>query len=339
MRIAIIGGGMAGCALGFVLSQTGLEPVVYEAGDKLANGASGNSVGLYNPRFTAERTPQSDYYVAGFSHALRTFAELKDIDFNPSGALHLINDDKKAKRFAQTVKNWGWSEENMRMVNAVEASEIAGVDLERDALYLSQSGSVSPRKLCGAYMAGVEHQLNAEVQDLETLDADVIILACGPAVKEFAPNLPIGSVRGQITEVKASELSRDVKCTICYGGYFSPAYNGQHIVGSTFQRWLDHSDIIEQDDVDNLEKLAENVPNMAEGLEVIGHRASVRATSKDHFPIVGHLRDNIYVSAAHGSHGLLSSLAAAHILSDMILERPYSLAQDTVDALDPHRFK
>lgn len=343
MKIAIIGGGLAGSSLAYALKQAGQEPVVYEAGSELASGASGNSVGLYNPRFCALRGAESDYYTAAFSLVLRTFGGLGDIDWNPCGTLDLINDDKREKRFSQTVENWGWDLEHMRIVDSAEASAIAGVDLNYSALYLPQSGSVSPRKLCAAYMKGVDVHLNARVENLEDIDADVKILACGPAVKKFAPHLPITGVRGQLTDVKASELSQDVKCTICYGGYFSPARKGRHVVGSTFQRWLDHSDILEEDDQDNIQKLADNIPGMEQGLEIIGQRASVRATSKDYFPIVGALcnggDDNLYVSTTHGSHGILSSLMAAHLLTDMILERPLCLANDSVVALSPTRFK
>ncbi len=338
MKVAIIGGGLSGCALAYVLKHAGHDPVVYEAGSSLANGASGNSTGLYNPRFTAERNAQSDYYAAAFSLALSTFKTLKDIDWNPCGALHLMNDEKKTKRFAQTVKNWGWDKDQMSILNAVQASEIAGVDLNYDALYLSQSGSVSPRKLCEAYMQDVGFHLNACVENLDDINADAIVLACGPATKKIVADLPIGTVRGQITEVKASQLSQDVKCAICYGGYFSPAQNDRHIVGATFQRWLDHSDLVEQDDQDNIQKLADNIPGMEQGLEIVDQRASVRASSQDHFPIVGHVKDNLYVSAAHGSHGILSSLMAANLLSDMLLDRPRCLSTATIEALSPARF-
>ena len=338
MKIAIIGGGLAGCALAYALKQAGESPVVYEAGPALASGASGNSTGLYNPRFTAQRSPESDYYSSAFSLALRTFKMFKDVEWNPCGALHLINDEKKEKRFAQTVKNWCWDPDHLRLVDHDEASDIAGVQIRQDALYLPQSGSVSPQKLCEAYMNDIDFHLNAPVEDLGTIDADVKILACGPAVENFAPDLPVGKVRGQITEVSSTPASEKVKCTICYGGYFSPAMNGQHIVGSSFQRWLDHSDVIEQDNEDNIQKLAGNVDGLAEGLKVIGQRASVRATSKDHFPIVGQLNDGLYISAAHGSHGILSSLMAAQLLSDMILAHPYCLPSDTIEALSPARF-
>ncbi len=341
MKIAIVGGGLAGCALSYALRQAGQDSVVYEAGSMLASGASGNTTGLYNPRFCALRSPESDYYTAAYSMALRTFKMLGDIDWDPCGALHLISDEKKEKRLLRTVKNWAWDDVHMRIARSDEASALAGIDLEYDALYLPESGSVSPEKLCGAYMRDGDFHLNAPVEKLEDIDADIKILTCGTAALKFAPDLPISSVRGQITQVKATQYSADVKCNICYDGYFMPARDGVHTLGATFQPWLDHSEVIEQDNQDNMLKLAQTLPGLETGLKVIGQRASVRATSRDHFPVVGRVPKlgNAYISAAHGSYGILSSLMAAHLLVDMILDRPLCLAADSVAALSPARFK
>jgi len=341
MKIAIIGGGLAGCALAYVLRQAGQDPVVYEAGASLASGASGNSAGLYNPRFSALRGPESDYYSSAYSMALRNFKVLQDIDWNPCGALHLITDERKEKRLLRTVKNWAWDSEHMRFVRSDEASDLAGVDLQYDALYLPEAGSVSPKKLCEAYMGSGDYHLNTPVKVLEDIQADLKILTCGPSALKFAPDLPLSSVRGQITQAKATQFSAAVKCNLCYDGYLMPAKDGVHTLGATFQPWLDHSEVIEQDNQDNIEKLAATLPGLETGLEVIGQRASVRATSRDHFPVVGAVPglENVYISAAHGSYGILSSLMAAHLLSDMILERPLCLANDSVAALSPARFK
>ena len=344
MKVAIVGGGLAGCALAHILDFVGATPIIFERGPSLGSGASGNSIGLYNPRFTAERSPQSDYYASAFSAALRIFARLEDIDWNPCGALHLINDEKKKKRFYQTVDNWGWMPEELCIVDQDAASEIAGIELQHEAMYLPKSGSVSPEKLCKAYAEGVDLHVNAPDDAWRDIDADAVVLACGPAVKQYLPQLPIDTVRGQITEVSATERSSKINTAICYGGYMSAAVDDMHIVGSTFQRWLDHTDILEQDVLDNLAKMAENIPGLDDGMEIIGQRASIRAASKDYFPIVGKAPandlgvDNLYVTAAHGSHGILSTLTAAKLLTDMITGRPYSLSKDTVEALNPMRF-
>lgn len=371
-KIAIIGGGLAGTACAYVLKDAGLEPVIYEAGPALASGASGNMLGLYNPRLSAARTVEAEYYIRGFELAWETFPSLchpdqakrvegshlsasdpstaalrasaqddsNAIDFTSCGALHLINTEQKAVRFPKTVQNWGWAAEDMRLVDEVEASDIAGVELTHKALYLPRSGYVSPQKLCAAYAEGVEVHLNASITDLADIKADAAILACGMGVLDFpsAAHLPLKGVRGQVTHVKATAESAKLACALCYGGYFTPAHGGTHMLGATFQRWLSHSDAIAEDDADNMAGLASVVPDLAQGLEIAGHRAAMRTTAPDHFPIVGALEERVYLSIAHGSHGILSSLVAAHVLRDMITGCEFTLSHPVIERLSPRRY-
>jgi tRNA 5-methylaminomethyl-2-thiouridine biosynthesis bifunctional protein len=331
MKVAIIGAGLAGTAAAWVLQQAGAEPIIYEAGPEIAPLASGNPVGLYNPRLSAERS----FYSDAFPIALRSFGQLQNTEWNACGALHLMTDPVRQKKFSQAVKNWGWSRDDMRIVNRAEASVIAGVEVGYDALYLARAGTISPKKLCAAYAAKVPVRFNTGIKNLNDVQADAVIVAAGMSTK----NLSVKAVRGQITEVKATKFSEQLKCNLCYGGYFSPAQRGVHTIGATFQRWLDHSDIIIEDDDDNIRKLVRVAPVLAEGLEVTGHRAAVRTTSPDHMPMIGHLRDNVYVSTGHGSHGIISSIGAAHILASMILQRPLPFPAGVIQKVDPGRFK
>ncbi len=342
MRIAIIGGGLAGTACAYVFRRQGWEPVIYEAADTLASGASGNEVGLYNPRFTADAGAVQAFYSSAFFEALKVFETLGDhIDWTPCGALHLVNDEKKARRFPKTVESWNWGADDMRMVSAQEASEIAGVRIDREALYLPRSGTVCPRKLCEVYAQDVEVHLNTAVENLSDIKADAVVLACGMGVLRFeeTKDLPLRAVRGQVSYIGQSENSSRLSCTIGYGGYVAPSKGGVHCLGSTFQRWLDHSEILEEDDQDNIGKLCSNVPSLAGAYEVMGHRAAVRTTSQDHFPVVGQVDDRIYVSTAHGSHGILSSLRSARVLSGLIQgHEDIDSEGDLLRALSPSRF-
>jgi tRNA 5-methylaminomethyl-2-thiouridine biosynthesis bifunctional protein len=328
------------------LKQAGLAPELYEAGSDIAAGASGNPLGLVNPRLSADRTPESDFYASSFALASRTFDEIQsrhDIEWNKCGGLHLIVEDKKGKRFPQTLENWSWPPEHMRLVNAVDASEIAGVDLSYEALHLPAAGFLSPRKLCGFYAEGIKIHLNTPVETLSDLKADAIILACGTGVKRFPECgfLPIGAVRGQITEIAANEASARIRCNIGYGGYIAPAVQGRHILGATFQRWLDHSDSIPDDNTENLRHLQDIIPALSGDFTVTGQRASIRAAAKDHFPVIGKLPDHpgVFLSTAHGSHGIVTSLAGAHLIADMILGRTLSQSRFSVNALAADRFR
>lgn len=340
VNVAIIGGGLAGTACAFALKRAGAVPVIYESAKVLASGASGNDLGMYNPRFKAERNAQSAFYTSAFVLAIHTFKQFKNIDWARCGALHLITDEKKKKRYPLTLKNWGWDFDHMQIVDAVRASEICGVELQHDALWLPDAGHVSPRKLCAAYADGVEIKYTQNIAALSDIKADAIILANGTGVKAFeeTKNLPINPVRGQITEVNATRASKNLQCNIHYGGYIGRPVNGIHALGASFQPWLDHTKILLEDNKDNIAKLGEAVSALAGEYEVVGHRAAVRSSSKDHFPVVGQVGDNLYVSAAHGSHGIISTIKAAELLTDMILNRPRCLPAETIKALSPGRF-
>lgn len=356
MRVRIIGAGLAGCALAYFLKRAGAAPVVYEAGGEIAPGASGNAAGLYNPRFTAAFGAEAEFYSAAFALALETFPGLGDIGWNPCGALHLMTDGQKARRFGKTAESWPAPE--MRLCNAREASEIAGVEISYDALFLPRSGSVSPRKLCAAYGSGVDFRFRSPVGDLaeigaaigpgvssppcyagdfEDRRAEATVLACGMAARAFFPGLPLRPVRGQVTFAKASPRSAGLKTNLCYGGYVSAPAGGLHMAGATFQRGVDHAGVLPGDDAENLAKLAAFIPALG-GLEAAGARAGVRAATPDHFPVAGWMGGRLYVSAGHGSHGILSALMAARVLTDMILERPQGVSPRVIERLSPARF-
>lgn len=312
MRVAIVGAGLAGTSAAYVLKQRGHEPVIYEAGSEIAPAASGNLLGLYNPRLSAERTFHAD----AFEVALKTFQDLKDIGWKQCGSLHLMTDEKKEKRFHEAVKSWGWKD--MHIVDAAEGSKIAGIEIVKNALWLPRSGVISPKKLCTAYAKDVETHFNTKIENINDVKADVVIIANGMAAKNFA-DLELRAVRGQITFVESNQKLAKIKCNLCYGGYMTPEIDGAHAVGSTFQRWLDHSQVIEKDDADNIGKMAKNIPSLAGDYKVTGHRAGIRTTTPDHMPIFGRFGD-VYVSTGHGSHGIISSIYAAYRIADDIIK-------------------
>ena len=340
MRVAILGGGLAGCALGFILKQVGLEPVIYEANASLADGASGNVTGLYNPRFGAEWTPQSRYFSKAFELAGELLPTLEGIDYDSCGCMHLINDEKKIIRYSKMIESWGWNADDMRITSPQETSEICGIETAFEGLWLPHSGTVSPPKLCGAYTDGVEVHCDARIENLKDIQADIIILAAGPALRHFeeTKHLDLRAVRGQVTMAKETPQSAAMKTNICYSGYMTKARDGMHMIGSTFQRWLDHIDAMAEDDAENISRMQESIPAFKGDFEVLNARASVRTTSKDHFPVVGRLSENLYVSTAHGSHGILSSLMAAHILRDMILDKAQMVDNEVIAAVSPQRY-
>lgn len=343
-NIAIIGGGLAGTACAYVLKQYGFNPVIYEAGASLAAGASGNSTGFYAPRFNSQRDAISNFFIPAYTQFIRLARQAgEEIEYDPCGELHFINTPEKQKRFDLLVKNCGWHEDHVHFVDAEEASTLAGIKIDEGALYLPDSGSVNPSKLCKFYAEGVEVHLNTKITDLSALDADAIILCNAYSVKDFdcLDWLPLESVRGQISILSQTEKSKNLKCHIHFGGYLSAAREGVHKCGATFQKWYDHTDLMAEDHAANIYNAKQNISTLSnENLEVQGGWAGIRAVSQDRFPVVGAVpdTDNIYVSAAFGSHGIVGSLAAAHYLADIMRQGVKSLPINTLKALNPQRF-
>ena len=342
MKVAIIGGGLAGCACAYILGKAGVKATIYEKREELAAGASGNQIGLVGPRLSAFRTPESDFYAAAFSMAVQEFDSIGEaVNWRKCGALHFITDDKKQTRFHKAVQNWGWPQESMRLVSAEDASDIAGIPLSQEALYLPEAGAVNPRALCEYYAKDADIVLNTEISDIHAYEADAVILAGGMGVLGFeaAQALPLESVRGQITQIKTPPALDNLQCNLHYGGYCSVPQDGQTVIGASFQRWLDHCNPLDGDDEDNIKRLCNILPDiMPRDVKILDHRASLRTATKGHFPVIGPVGQSTYISTGHGSHGIVSSLAGAVLLADMILDRPRCLPQDTITALSPYRF-
>ncbi len=343
-KIAIIGGGLAGASCAYVLKQYGFDPVIYEASDGLGSGASGNNVGLYNPRFSKRRDALSDFFAPAYAQLIRVAKQARDdIDYTPCGALHLMNDDKKRERYSEMARNWGWGDAHIQVVDAVQASEIAGITLHHDALYLPDSGTMNPQKLCEYYARDVEVHYNSVIQDINDLEEDIVILACGAAVNKFKelPWLELENVRGQVSDVAVTDISKNLKCNLHYGSYISAPRDGVHSVGSTFEKWIDHTDVTNENHEENLHNLKSNIEILANSdFQVTGGRAGMRAATNDRFPVIGAVPNhkNIYVSTAFGSHGIVSSIMGAHVIGDLVRGGASCLPVDVLYQLSPRRF-
>ncbi len=343
-RVAVIGGGLAGTSCACVLKQYGFEPVIYEQGDMLGSGASGNSVGLYNPRFSKRRDNLSDFFAPAYAQLIRTAKKAGEaVDYNPCAALHLMNEANKAERYKSMAKNWLWHSDHVEILNAKQASEIAGVQLDYSALYLPDSGCISPQKLCTYYARDVEVHYNTQIDDLSTLDEGIVILACGGAVRNFEELswLELETVRGQVSSLKQTEISKNLKCNLHYGSYISCAKDGVHSVGSTFEKWIEHTDVLQENHEENIQKLKNNISVFEkENFIIENGRAGMRAATNDRFPVIGAVphHKNVYVSAAFGSHGIVASIAGGHLIADFVRGGPLSLPADTIYQLSPRRF-
>jgi tRNA 5-methylaminomethyl-2-thiouridine biosynthesis bifunctional protein len=296
--VAIIGGGLAGCAAAKAFVNNGDKVTIYEAGDSLASEASGGKLGMINPKLTAKPSPQCDYYTAAYANALRDLQQFADIDFSIHGSLHLCTNEDKNRRFTGYIQNLGWHGDH--------------IERRGDDLFYPDGASVCPYKLCHALAQGADVHLNHTVDNLDDLDADIIIIANGYQAVSIIESIPLSAVRGQVSWVKPMN---GIDTNICFGGYITPqTADGVHMVGASFEPWSDSTEITNKNHNENLDKYNVTMGANLSMDDIVGGWAALRTASKDRFPIVGHIRDNVYISTAHGSHGIISSMMAARII-------------------------
>jgi tRNA 5-methylaminomethyl-2-thiouridine biosynthesis bifunctional protein len=198
------------------------------------------------------------------------------------------------------------------------------------------------------------------------LKADAVILACGPALRQFAPAsfLSITLSRGQIEWGEGSAPRH----AIADGAYVAPFKDGV-LFGATFDRTDDLTtpEPSAESRAQNLEALSKLAPDIAASVNAatLRARAALRATTPDRAPIAGLLPDadawlaqyadlahgraittnapppahrGVYVIGGLGARGLTLAPLLGERLASEICNEPMPLSQAALDAIHPARF-
>jgi tRNA 5-methylaminomethyl-2-thiouridine biosynthesis bifunctional protein len=365
-RVGIVGAGIAGASCALALARRGIEVVVLDAAASLnaSAGASFNPAGLVMPRLDRGGVLR-EYFIAAFLHAVRTYEML--------GVFERVG---VAERAAQDAE-------------AALADLLADPPLPDDwfaalgvgSVLHKRAGLVRPLDAIRLMLADAELLTEAPVQALERADqgwvlkapdgrvllkADAVILACGAALKSFAPAsfLPIELSRGQIEWGLATPPAHALTC----GSYVAP-YDGGVLFGATFDEvpaLTEEAEQIRGARGRNLAALAALAPEIAASLDpaTLKSRAALRATTPDFAPIAGLLPDaaawlaqngalvhgrepnladppphaGVYVLGALGARGLTNAPLLGERLAAEICGEPQILRRAELDALHPARF-
>ncbi len=400
----VIGAGLAGCASAASLAARGWRVTIIEQHSKIAQEASGHAQGILYLKLSAHNTALSRFILSGFGYTRRLLAALSTEkpanssnqktmlstdDWDMCGILQLAFNDKEHKRFATLAEHF--PKELLQAVSAEQASAIAGVELEYSGLFYPEAGWVNPPALCHilsqhplislktteqALTLSQDAEHNWQVHSANSLiaAAPVVVLCSAANVAQFtqSAHLPLNPVRGQTTQLPATPASENIHCVVCADGYISPARQGTHTIGASFNFAADSQAATLAEHYSNLDLLHEISPSLKEhcatdALDVStlqGH-AAFRCTSIDYLPLVGPIAQHdafmqtyadlrkdarlplqqpcpwhqgLYVNTAHGSRGLISAPLAAELLSAWICHEPFPLPLDIVQHSHPNRF-
>ncbi len=308
----VIGGGIAGCSTAFALSQRGITVTLIERHDKLAQEASGNPLAMLYPKLNITTTPANILALQGYMFTLDLLKQLPDSGnyFDACGQIQLaFNAREQAKQsaLASVSENGGLE---FQLLNADEASAIAGIPLKIGGLYMPQAGWVKPQALCQALCSSPSISVVTSTQALSIkrqgdvwravlidhpLEADIIVICNANDIKQFhqCAGAVITPVRGQLNWFKSSAESEKINTIICSDHHLSPAVDGWHCIGTSYAPNDLRAEISAADTQQNLNALYKIAPEIYQHIDAenVQGRVGRRSQTLDYMPLAGQLLD------------------------------------------------
>jgi len=358
-RVVIVGAGIAGAALARAFGGEGEQVcVIDEAG--AGAGASGNPSALVTPRLDAGLGLAAKLHAQAFAHAVQIYARETPDAIIDRGAVQLEAGPRDAVRFAKLAAWDGFAPDALSVMTPASLSERLGEANAPGGLSYADALVIRPQAVLAAWLATTPVQV-AQVSRLEPwaggwrllgplgetiADADVVVLASGPASRRLAPDdsaSALMAVRGQASWTSQSFALGSASA---WGGYAIPTPDGGVLFGSSHVRHDWGVDLRAADEAHNLTLLAQGRPALAQAIGAslqaspLEGRASLRAATPDHLPLADPLGagDGLYILAGLGARGFtLAPLLAEHIAAET-LGAPSPLQRCVTGAIVPARF-
>lgn len=257
----------------------------------------------------------------------------------------------------------------VRIVDADEASRLAGQAVGRGGLYFPGGLLVRPQALCADLLehpsirqtADVVHALHRASErtwqvrcaSAGTMEVDVVVVAAAGDTPGLlaASGLawPLGEtmqpVAGQITLMPAASLLHGgPRCIVAGEGYVLPSVEGWCVAGSTY----DHDALPDEaapvsaaGHAGNLARARSLLPQLLPGLDMPGLAGwgGWRAVLRDRMPAIGELAGapGVWIAAGYASRGVTWSALAGEVIGGSLAGEPAVIEGDLLQAMSPQR--
>ena len=339
----VAGAGLAGATTARALAQRGWTVSVCDPNGP-ASGGSGNLAGVVYATPSPHLQSQNRFYLNALIRALAWFRRLGFPDDPDHGQLNDVmlhlKQDRRRKNAHQAHATGAWPEALLALIDDQTAC-------------LKGAGYIHPKAWIERLLdhPQIAYQATA-ITSLEAGDSDALILANAHGVTAYPAlaDLPLRTIRGQVTEIEAGPEHDRLTRAHCHLGYVTPALAGRHCVGATYDLHNQHVTSVAADDQHNIEQLKVHLPDIwqtlgGESMRVVGHRSAFRCTTPDRLPLVGPvpaLGEHVYLNVGHGSRGITHTPMCADLLADHIGESIHlggaAMDPQMIKALSPMRY-
>jgi glycine oxidase len=349
-RVAIVGGGVVGCAVAFALARRGMAVTLIER-DAVAAHASGFNAGNVNPlHFTPPALiPQA---LAAFAIHREVRAALAALDCAqfvalPVRRLHLGFTAADRPHLQETASLFAanpgfgatWLERDELLACEPRlAADVAFGVLSEGNLSVD-SGDFTRSLAAGAVRLGARTVMatargvvargdlvTGVATDQGVIGCDAVVFATGPWVAEvngwLGIEVAVEPVKGELLLMRLPDGAPRFDLTWGFASLYRRR-NDEVWVGGTFERGLFDATPTAAAKASMLERAARILPAIRQA-ELLDHVASLRPMATPNAPVAMRAAGwaNAYVANGGGSKGVLFAVFIAKCIGDLVLERP-----------------
>jgi tRNA 5-methylaminomethyl-2-thiouridine biosynthesis bifunctional protein len=363
-RVAVVGAGLAGCALAERLAARGIEVVLIERHAAPAQEASGNPAGVLRPMVARDDSFAARFSRAAFlhasSHLRRLDGEGRPLKWGPTGVMQIAQDAEQEQMQYALWASHALPDALVRHLSDWEMTRRVGYTVPRGGWWFPRGAWVNPPSLCEANLerAGdaVTRLFSSEAiglardsagwlvsaGDRTLVSADAVVLANASDAAALSPlALPLIRIRGQVTRLPRALLPQ-LHVTLCCDGYLCPTPDGDLNLGASFDVGDEDDSVRSDSHAGNLARLERLLPDtvLMPDLRKLTGRVAFRTATPDRMPLIGELpgQPGLYAFTGLGSRGLVWSPLGAEVLAARLCGDPIPVENELASAIDPRRF-
>jgi tRNA 5-methylaminomethyl-2-thiouridine biosynthesis bifunctional protein len=333
-RIAVVGAGIAGACVAAAFRRRNQSFTLVERNTEAGSETSATPSAILSPRLTANPSPDSTFYIHAWSYAVDLYSNSQiqsdNTVFRQVGTL-VTTDPEHQEQHDQILAQEFLPEGSLKRLDALQASSVSGIKLDRGGLFFPEGGLIDLPVACRTLIDNAERVVDRWVRYVirdgacwRLVDddgaiitvADIVVIACGMGTSDFEQTLalPLIGRLGQLTRVSQTALSSGLQCALTGGATVTPTVDDGHWIGATFDHVSNfgaarHAKPTVDADRRNLESARRAFPAVFDDATALEGRSwvGVRCATPDHLPVAGQIPDfpvfsKTYADLRHGRH-------------------------------------
>ena len=364
--VAIIGGGIIGCAIAYFLRKRGVEVMVFEKG-AIGGQASGAAAGLLAPLGPLSGPgPFADLLLAGFAQLTTIVPELEDatglrLGYERIGALRTVRNQKRLSHLRKRFEAWQPLGLELHWLTGQEARQLepslseevcaaiyAPQESQIDAVLLTQAWYQAAQQLgaqffCGQEVIAIDHQ-QAQVRgiglsDHRSIACKHLVLAAGAWAGQWNEglhlSLPVSPLKGQLLTMQQPE-PRLRRIIFGEAAYIAP--RGQQVLVGATKEEAGFDDRVTQEGINWLRSTAIRFLPALEHGSVQTSWAGLRPRTPDTRPVLGTAPGwkNVTIATGHNSVGIILSGITGDTIAELVATRQIP---EIIAPFSPQRFQ